>query len=184
MKKMEKNKFTAPVEKLGQEVKAYGDAKLNTLKLQTAKGLSQGIASVTAFLLLFILGSAFVLVLAMGLILLLGEMLGSYATAAFYVSGVLFLVFLIVLLARKRLFRNSFISSFVNVFESSDNESPEAVKKEKISTWQELDMAIMKSQVQEYKQEARIVKQVSRVKSSFSPELIISGIIKRFIGKK
>ena len=70
---MEKNKLTAPVEKLGLEVKAYGDAKLNTLKLQTAKGLSQGIASVTSYLLLFVLGSAFVLVLSMGLILFLGE---------------------------------------------------------------------------------------------------------------
>lgn len=173
---MEKNKLTAPVEKLGLEVKAYGDAKLNTLKLQTAKGLSQGIASVTSYLLLFILGSAFVLVLSMGLILFLGEKLGSYATAAFYVAGALLLIFIILMLVRKYLFRNSFIPGFVDMFGTEDSEP--------IKNWKELDIAIMQSQVQEYKQEARIAKQVARVKMSFSPELLIPTILKRIIGKR
>ena len=176
---MEKNKLTAPVEKLGLEVKAYGEAKLNTLKLQTAKGLSQGIASVTSYLLLFILGSAFVLVLSMGLILFLGEKLGSYATAAFYVAGALLLIFIILMLVRKYLFRNSFIPGFVDMFGTEDTEGTEPIK-----NWKELDIAIMQSQVQEYKQEARIAKQVARVKMSFSPELLIPTILKRIIGKR
>lgn len=173
---MEKNKFTASIEKMGQEVKTYGDAKLNTLKLQTVKGLSQGISSATSYLLLFLLGNAMVLVLSIGLILLLGEPMGSYAAAAFIVAGALLVVFLILLLARKYLFRNSFIRSFADIFGTQEPE--------KIKNWKELDMAIMKSQVQEYKQEANIVKQVSRVKSTFSPEMLIPAIIKRFIGKK
>ena len=177
---MEKSKFTAPVEKLGQELQEYGDAKLNTLKLQTAKGMAQCASAFTSYLLLLIIGSALLLILSMGLILLLGEVIGSYAYAAFIVAGALLLILLILLLFRKYLFRSSFISTFVGVFAQA--EDPKTA--EKIRTKEQLDAAIMRSQVQEYKQEAQITKQVYRVKEYYSPDKLLKKLASRIFGTK
>lgn len=180
IKPMEKSKFTAPVEKLGQELQEYGDAKLNTLKLQTAKGMAQCASAFTSYFLLFIIGSALLLILSMGLILLLGEVIGSYAYAAFIVAGALLLILLILLLFRKYLFRSSFISTFVGVFAQAEDSKTA----EKIRTKEQLDAAIMRSQVQEYKQEAQITKQVYRVKEYYSPDKLVKKLASRIFGKK
>lgn len=171
------NDLTAPVEKLGKAAKDYGEAKLDTVKLQAAKGVSQGVAALTCFLVLLIIGSALMLVLSFGLIMLLGEAIGSYSNAAFIVAGGLLLLFLLLLLTRKWLFRNSFISTFVNAFTATDSE--EEGKAVTIRTREQLDAAIMKSQAQEYKQEARLIKYMSKAQLLNSPLRLFSFLFNR-----
>ncbi len=86
------NRLTDPVEKLGLEVKGYVDTRVDDLKLQAAKGLSRGSGALAALVLMFVVVSALVLVLSFAGVLLLGEILDSYAKAAFLVAGVLLLV--------------------------------------------------------------------------------------------
>ena len=58
------NRLTAPVEKLGQEVKGYVDTRVDDLKLQAAKGLSQGIGALAGLVLILLVVSLVVLLLA------------------------------------------------------------------------------------------------------------------------
>ena len=73
------NRLTDPVEKLGLEVKGYVDTRVDDLKLQAAKGLSRGSGALAALVLILVVVSALVLVLSFAGVLLLGEILDSYA---------------------------------------------------------------------------------------------------------
>lgn len=110
------SKFSAPAEKLNADIRAYIDAQADGLKLRATKGLSKGLSSLTSILLLFIIGSACILVLSFALVLLVGELMGSYSTAAFIIAGALFLVALIVFLLRNVLFKNTFVGQFIDIF--------------------------------------------------------------------
>lgn len=172
------NNLPNPVEKLGTDIKEYGDAKLDTFKLQAAKGMAQGVAAITGYLLLILLASTLLLVLSFGLILLLGEALGSYSNAAFIVAGGLLVLFILVLLLKKFIFKNSFISTFVKAFGATvsyeDGKS--------IRTREQLNAAIMRSQAREYKQEARLIKHLSRAELLSSPWKLITFLYHRIFG--
>ena len=110
------NNFTEPAEKLSSDLREYIDARIDNLKLHAVKGLSQGTSTIAGILLMFVLGCALILTLALAFILLIGELIGSYAAAALIVAGALFLALILTVSFRKRLFRNTFVSMFVDVF--------------------------------------------------------------------
>lgn len=90
-------------------IKDYVDARLEQGKLMAADGLASALgATVTIFLTLILL-MVVLTTLAFGAVLLIGELLGSYAAGAFIVSGVFLVLTLICWLLRKTLFRKMFI---------------------------------------------------------------------------
>lgn len=116
------NKTSENLGRLVQDSKAYADAKIDDVKLKTVKGLSQGSSTLARMLLYFAIGSALVMALAFAFVLLLGELIGSYALAAFIVAGVLALALVVIFLLRGRLFRDSFVPMFADLFFPKEKE--------------------------------------------------------------
>ena len=116
------NKASENLGRLVQDSKAYADAKIDDIKLKTVKGLSQGSSTLARMLLYFAIGSTLVMALAFAFVLLLGEIIGSYALAAFIVAGVLALALVIIFLLRGKLFRDSFVPMFADLFFPKEEE--------------------------------------------------------------
>jgi len=109
------SQFTEPVEKLFQDSKIYLDKQLDNVKLRTVKGLSEGTTAIGALLVILALAGVFLLTLSFGVVMLIGELLGSYALGAFIVAGVLLVLAVILLLLRGRLFKNTFVSLYSGI---------------------------------------------------------------------
>lgn len=116
--------FTKPAEDLTQAAKEYLDLQVDDIKLRTARGLSVTLSKLLSLLVLIGVGAVLLLVLSFGLMLLLGEALGSYAGAALIVAGVLAVALVVLILLRNRLFQGSFVSLFVRLFFSDHDERP------------------------------------------------------------
>ena len=167
------NRLTDPVEKLGHEVIGYVDTRVDDLKLQAAKGLSQGSGALAALVLILVMVSALVLVLSFAGVLLLGEVLGSYAKAAFLVAGILLIGVIILLLCRKYLFRDSFVGLFTDIF------SPEDAQASPIKSQKQLDAALERSHSRIQKREDAIQARVQRARSYYSPKnLLVTSVRK------
>lgn len=110
------SEFTKPVEELGRKAAEYVDLRIDELKLRTVKGLSVSLGKLMLGLLFFSVVSMLLLALSFAGILLLGDIIGSYAAGALLVAGFFLLVLLILYLFRKKLFRNTFVPLFVKLF--------------------------------------------------------------------
>lgn len=110
------NEFTKPLSDLSGNAKDYVDLKVDELKLSVVKGLSISVSKALALMLIIGVGSVVLLALCFGLVLLLGEALGSYADGALIVAGALLLVFIILILLRNRLFESRFVRLFAQLF--------------------------------------------------------------------
>lgn len=94
--------------------------KTDELKLKTTRNLSIAFSRFFSLFVIMIMLMLSLLAFAFGGVLLLGDIIGSYAAGAFIVGGI-FLVALIVLLClRKKLFLNSFVRLFIKMFYGED----------------------------------------------------------------
>lgn len=167
--------FTEPVEKLGQEVKGYVDTRIDDLKLQAASGLSQGTRALAGLVLFLVVLSALVLVLSFAGVLLLGELLGSYAKAAFLVGGVLLLVLVLLFLLRNYLFKDTFVGVYTDIF------GPEDAQAAPIRTQSQLDAALARSKNRVRKREQAIMNRVEKARSFYSPKSLVVSTVRRDI---
>jgi len=110
------SEFTRPAEDILKDAKEYVDLKADGLKLQVARGLTVSVSKILSFILILFLLFAFILVLSFGLVLLLGEWIKSYAGAAFIVAGVHLLVLAVLFFRKDKLFRGTFVRTFMNIF--------------------------------------------------------------------
>lgn len=111
-----KSHFTRPAEEFVKSTAEYIDLKTDELKLRTAKGLSVTLNSLLLSILFLTLGSIVLMASAFGGVLLLGDIIGSYAAGAFIVAGFFLLLGLILFLLRKKLFLNGLVRMFVRMF--------------------------------------------------------------------
>ena len=116
------NNFSRPAEDLSREAKEYIDLRLEDVKLRTAKGLSVTASKLVGFFLILGVGISLMLVLSFGLILLIGELVGSYAWSAIGVAVLLGISLWILLRKRDSLFRATFVPLFVKLFFSDDDD--------------------------------------------------------------
>lgn len=117
--------FTEPAENLSRKAKDYIDLRLDDIKLRTAKGLSVTASKLVAFFLIAGVGTSLILALSFGLILLIGELIGSYAWSAFGVSVLLALGLWILIRRRDHLFKDTFVPLFINLFFNDDDDEQE-----------------------------------------------------------
>lgn len=108
--------FTRPVEDLGQKTTEYIDLRVDELKLKTAKGLSLTLSKLLYMLLVLFVVSIIMISIAVGGVMWIGEMVGSYAGGAAIVAAFFLLVLGVLVLLRKRLFRNTFVPLFIDFF--------------------------------------------------------------------
>lgn len=102
------------------EIKDYIDLKIDEIKLRSTQGLSDAMGRLATGLLLVGLLIIVLGLLAVVLIHWLGELTGSLAIASSIVCGFFLVVFLVVYSQRKRLFRDTFVQLFINIFFDDD----------------------------------------------------------------
>lgn len=116
------SQFTRPAEDLSREAQEYIDLRLEDVKLRTVKGLSVTASKLVGMILLLGIAINLVLVLSFGVILLVGELIGSYAWAALGVAALLAIGLWILFRKRDTLFRDTFVPLFVKLFFSDDDD--------------------------------------------------------------
>ena len=104
------------------EWRDYVDLKVDEIKLRCTQGLSLAMGRLATVLLIFGLLVIVLGLLAVVLIQWLGELTGSLAIASSIVCAVFLVALLVVFFQRKRLFRDTFVQLFINVFFGDDKE--------------------------------------------------------------
>lgn len=160
------NNFREPIDQLVQDGKRYVEVQLDSVKLRSIKGLSQGFSTVASLLLIFILGSVFALALSFALVMWLGELLGSYVVAAFIVSGVLLVALVACILLRDRLFKNTFVGAFRDVLD------PDQPLKE--DTLEGVDAALQVNKIQLDAAEEGLMEDVEQMKAVYTPRNLLN----------
>ncbi len=166
-KNQKKNKFTAPVDKLVHKTTGYVNAQIDNVKLRSVKGLSQGTSAVAGLLLIFITVGALVTTLSFAVVLWLGELMGSYALAAFIMSGVLVIALVVLILLRKKLFKSNFISMYTDVFFQKE-EKPEGLE-----TMEGLDIAIWNAETRIKDKEEDVTDAFTQCKDFYTPKNLL-----------
>ena len=118
--------FTEPAEDLSRKAKDYIDLRLDDVKLRTAKGLSITASKLVAFFLIIGVATSLLLALSFGLILLVGEITGSYAWSAIGVAVLEGIGLWILIRRRDHLFKDTFVPLFINLFFNDDDDESEA----------------------------------------------------------
>ena len=115
-----KNDMAEGQERMVSDIRNYLDLRLNELKLKTIDGLSIGVSRVLSMMLVVMLGAIALVAFAFGAVLLLGDLIGSWAGAAFIVGGIFLIVLSLLLIYWKRLFVNIFVKLFIGIFYEND----------------------------------------------------------------
>lgn len=105
-----------PAEDLLKETGDYVDMRIDDAKLKITEGLSVGLGRLCAVTVILTVLALVLVTFAFACILLIGKLLGDYAAGAFIVSGAFLLLLLLLIVFRKKLFVNSFVRMFVEVF--------------------------------------------------------------------
>ena len=166
-KNQKKNKFTAPVDKLVHKTTGYVNAQIDNVKLRSVKGLSQGTSAVAGLLLIFITAGALVMTLSFAVVLWLGEMIGSYALAAFIMSGVLVIALVVLILLRKQLFKSNFISMYTDIFFQKE------AKPKGLETMEGLDIAIWNAETRIQDKEEDVTDAFTQCKDFYTPKNLL-----------
>lgn len=115
-----KNDMAEGQERMVSDIRNYLDLRLNELKLKTIDGLSIGVSRVLSMMLVVMLGAIALAAFAFGAVLLLGDLIGSWAGAAFIVGGIFLIVLSLLMIYWKRLFVNIFVKLFIGIFYEKD----------------------------------------------------------------
>jgi len=126
------SQFTKPMEDLGSNAREYIDLKVDDLKLRTVKGLSLSLNHLLAMILVLFSGSIVLLAVAFGIILLLGQILGSYAGGAFIVAVIFAIITFILWKVRGKLFLDGFVKLFIKLFFDEDEDEVEVQPTEEV----------------------------------------------------
>lgn len=103
-------------ETLEDDIRKYLDIRLEELKLRTVDGLSVGVSRVLSMMVVLMLGAIVLAAFAFGAVLLLGDLIGSWAAAAFIIGGVFLIVLGVLLLFWRSLFVDIFVKLFIGIF--------------------------------------------------------------------
>lgn len=103
-------------ETLEDDIRKYLDIRLEELMLRTVDGLSAGVSRVLSMMVVLMLGAIVLAAFAFGTVLLLGDLIGSWAAAAFIIGGVFLIVLGVLLLFWRSLFVDIFVKLFIGIF--------------------------------------------------------------------
>ncbi|MCQ2186558.1 MAG: hypothetical protein MJY92_07535 [Bacteroidales bacterium] len=113
---MSLNDFVKPVEMLSEDAVSMLEDKKDKILLFTAKTLSKTIARFLAAIVLVLCCSCIFLTLSMLGIFAVGELVGSFTLGALIVLALQTVILIILLCMRSKLFVNTFVKFFINLF--------------------------------------------------------------------
>lgn len=116
------NDLAKPAENLVGDIKDYISMQEDRLKLEATKAASTSIARLLSMVLIILVAFVALLLLSFACVLLLGEAMHSYSAAAFIVAGVVILLTAVLFLCKKKLFVNTFVKLFIDVFYGNGKE--------------------------------------------------------------
>lgn len=157
------SKFSQPADRIVKDVKDYADARIEGVKLDTVKGLSEGTSAFASIILILSVAGTLLLTLSFAAVMLLGEWLDSYANAAFIVAGVLALLLVILILCRKILFKNTFVPLFGSIFGADEN----------IGRIEDIDKAKLQSEESIKAKEEALGKGLEEARSFYTPARLL-----------
>lgn len=102
-------------ETLESDIRKYMDLRLEDLKLKAVDGLSVGVSRVLSMMVIIMLGAIVLAAFAFGTVLLLGDLIGSWAAAAFIIGGVFLVALAVMLLFWRSLFLDIFVKLFIGI---------------------------------------------------------------------
>ncbi len=103
-------------ETLESDIRKYMDLRLEDLKLKAVDGLSVGVSRVLSMMVIIMLGAIVLAAFAFGTVLLLGDLIGSWAAAAFIIGGVFLIALAVMLFFWRSLFLDIFVKLFIGIF--------------------------------------------------------------------
>lgn len=101
---------------IDSELRRYMGLRVDEIKLKAVDGLSVGVSSVLALMTIMAVGAIASAAFAFGFVVLLGEAIGSWAIAAFIVGGVFLVLLSVLVIIRRKLFRDLFVKLFISIF--------------------------------------------------------------------
>ena len=101
---------------LESDIRKYMDLRLEDLKLKAVDGLSVGVSRVLSMMVIIMLGAIVLAAFAFGTVLLLGDLIGSWAAAAFIIGGVFLVALAVMLFFWRSLFLDIFVKLFIGIF--------------------------------------------------------------------
>lgn len=108
-----------PFRGLSSAIGEYLSMRTDELRQGVITGLSAGFSRVLAVLIITLLLVVVLIVFAFAFIIMLGDCIDSYSSAAFIVAGVYLVGVLILFFLRKRLFVNMFNNLFTGIMQTS-----------------------------------------------------------------
>ena len=112
----------------------YLSLKTDDFRKRIVTGLSVGFSRVLSILVMVMLLTIVLALFSFGLIVLIGDYIGSWSAAAFIVGGVCLIALVILIIIRKRLFLNMFTNIFKEMAETGSSSGD----------WKSLPLAIVR----------------------------------------
>ena len=109
-------------EDLASEAKHYADLRVDELKLKATNGLSLALGQILSMLLIIAVLVIVLGLLAYALLQWINAALGA-PWGTFIICGVFAAALAVLILMRKKLFRNMFVKLFIDVFYDPEDES-------------------------------------------------------------
>lgn len=114
--------FKKPIEDLAGDVREYVDLKTDDMKLKMTKGLSVSIARVLSALVILFVLTLLIISLTVAFVLGVGHLTGNYAVGALIASAVFLMALIVLFSRRKRMFTDSFVAMFIQIFFPEDEQ--------------------------------------------------------------
>lgn len=109
-------------EGLASSIKEYINMKIDQFTLKSVENISIVSSKVILILIYVMLGVVILQLIGFALSYFIGELLDSTAMGFLIVGGVFIIAFLAVFLLRKKLFTNSIVKMFINMFFNNNKE--------------------------------------------------------------
>ena len=98
------------------QAEKYLGLKKEALKLKTVEGLSVGVSRFFTLMVMLLIAAISLAAIAFGLLILLGDLIGSWAASAFIIGGVFLIILVLLYVYRKKLFVDMFVQLFIGIF--------------------------------------------------------------------
>lgn len=108
-------------EQLARDAKRYADLRVDELKLKATRGLSTALSRLLSFLLIFVVLSIVLGLLAFAQLQWLNSLVGA-PWGTLIVLAFFLVVLAVLIIYRKRLFRDMFVKLFIEVFYDSEDD--------------------------------------------------------------